>query len=67
MEENYLENKYVKVRVASQRAKQLFKGARPRIEAGDLKKTRIAIREVEEGLITFDFVPVLDVLAVHRP
>ena len=41
--------------VAGLRSKQLFRGARPRIEAGSLKRknTGIALEELKRGLIRF--------------
>jgi DNA-directed RNA polymerase omega subunit len=56
MKSNIIENKYRKVLVASQRAKQLQKGARPLVQVPGMRSTRIALEEVERGLISFEFI-----------
>jgi DNA-directed RNA polymerase subunit omega len=50
-----LDSKYRLILVAAQRSKQLQKGARPRIEMDSLrhKPTRIALEEVQRGMIHF--------------
>jgi DNA-directed RNA polymerase subunit omega len=50
------DNRFLKVLIAAQRAKQLHKGARPLIQNSNTRATRIAIEEVERGLISFDFI-----------
>lgn len=47
------DNKYSKVLVIVQRAKQLHNGARPRIATLETRHTCIAIEEVERRLIGF--------------
>jgi DNA-directed RNA polymerase subunit omega len=55
------DNRFLKVLVAAQRAKQLHKGARPLIQNSNTRATRLAIEEVERGLIKFEHMPkVLD-------
>ena len=55
------DNRFLKVLIASQRAKQLHKGARPLIQNSNTRSTRIALEEVERGLINFEHLPqVLD-------
>jgi DNA-directed RNA polymerase omega subunit len=56
MKSNIIENKYRKVLVASQRAKQIQKGARPLVQVPGMRATRIALEEVERGLISFEFI-----------
>jgi DNA-directed RNA polymerase omega subunit len=56
MKSNIIENKYRKVLVASQRAKQIQKGARPLVQVPGMRATRIALEEVEQGLISFEFI-----------
>ncbi len=56
MEPKSIENKYRKVLVAAQRARQITKGARPLVQLANMKATIIALQEVENGLIGFDFV-----------
>ena len=53
-----LDSKYRLILVAAQRSKQLQKGARPRVEM-DMqrhKPTRIALEEVQRGMIHFSIV-----------
>ena len=53
-----LDSKYRLILVAAQRSKQLQKGARPRVEM-DMqrhKPTRIALEEVQRGVINFSIV-----------
>lgn len=48
------DNKYCKVLIMVQRAKQLHNGARPRIAMPGSRNTRIAIEEVERRLIGYE-------------
>lgn len=51
-----IDSKYRKIILAAQRSKQLQRGATPRIEM-DLKHhkpTRVAMKELESGIIHFD-------------
>lgn len=50
-------NKYRIVLLAAQRAKQLQHGARQRVNLIGAKSTRIALTEIQQGLIGFDFTP----------
>ena len=53
-----LDSKYRLILVAAQRSKQLQKGARPRVEM-DMqrhKPTRIALEEVQRGVINFSII-----------
>ena len=53
-----LDSKYRLILVAAQRSKQLQKGARPRVEM-DMqrhKPTRIALEEVQRGVVNFSLV-----------
>jgi len=65
MKATIIDNKYRKVLVASQRAKQIQKGARPLIQMPGVRATRIALEEVERGLIGFEFI--LDPKESKRP
>jgi DNA-directed RNA polymerase omega subunit len=51
------DNRFFKVLIAAQRAKQLHKGARPLIQKSNTRATRIALEEVERGLINFEHLP----------
>jgi DNA-directed RNA polymerase subunit omega len=53
-----LDSKYRLILVAAQRSKQLQKGARPRVEM-DMqrhKPTRIALEEVQRGMVNFSII-----------
>ncbi len=53
-----LDSKYRLILVAAQRSKQLQRGARPRVEmdAQRHKPTRIALEEVQRGMVGFSLV-----------
>ena len=50
-------NKFLKVIIATNRAKQLLKGASALVQSSSARATRIALEEVEQGLISFEFIP----------
>jgi DNA-directed RNA polymerase subunit K/omega len=50
-------NNFLKVMIAAQRAKQIRKGAHALIQSSSTRATRIALEEVEHGLIGFEFIP----------
>jgi DNA-directed RNA polymerase omega subunit len=55
-----ISNRFLFVDVAAQRAKQLRRGARPRLDEATekpFKLERIAMREVDEGLIHYSLPP----------
>ena len=56
MNATIIDNKYLKVLVATHRAKQIRKGARPLVQIPNARATRIALEEVEQGLIGFEFI-----------
>lgn len=49
-----IDSKYRKVLIAAKRSKQLQRGARPRVNLPNAKPTRIALAELEHGLINFE-------------
>jgi DNA-directed RNA polymerase subunit omega len=49
-----IDSKYRKILIAAKRSKQLQKGARPRINVPNAKPTRIALEELEHGLVSFE-------------
>ncbi len=51
------DNRFLKVLIAALRAKQIHKGARPLVQTSNTRATRIALEEVERGLISFEFMP----------
>lgn len=48
-----IDSKYRLVLLAARRSKQIQKGARPRIHSSARKPTRIALEEVERGLVPY--------------
>ena len=57
MKSTIVENKFLKVLIITQRAKQIHKGAHPLVQDSGRRATRIALEEVERGLISFEFIP----------
>jgi DNA-directed RNA polymerase omega subunit len=51
------DNRFLKVLIAAQRAKQLHRGARPLIQNSNTRATRVALEEVERGLINYEHMP----------
>jgi DNA-directed RNA polymerase subunit omega len=51
-----IDSKYRLVLLAARRSKQLQKGARPRLHSGARKPTRIALEEVERGLVPYQII-----------
>jgi DNA-directed RNA polymerase subunit omega len=50
-----VDSKFRFITVAAQRAKQLQNGAKPRVEARSRKPTRIAMQEVLQGAVSWEF------------
>jgi DNA-directed RNA polymerase omega subunit len=48
-----IDSKYRLVLLAAKRSKQLQKGAKPRLQSGAKKPTRVALEEVQHGLIYY--------------
>jgi DNA-directed RNA polymerase omega subunit len=48
-----IDSKYRLVLLAARRSKQIQKGARPRLHSAARKPTRIALEEVEKGLVPY--------------
>lgn len=48
-----IDSKYRLVLLAARRSKQIQKGARPRVHTGARKPTRVALEEVERGLVPY--------------
>ena len=48
-----IDSKYRLVLLAAQRSKQLQRGAKPRIYAAARKSTRVALEEVQRGLVRY--------------
>jgi DNA-directed RNA polymerase subunit omega len=56
-DDDKVDSKFRFVLVAAQRAEQLMRGARPKVEAGKSKPTRVAMQEVRSNLIDWDYGP----------
>lgn len=56
MKDDMINNKFLKVLITAQRAKQLHKGAHSLVQDSGGRATRIALEEVERGLIDFEFI-----------
>jgi DNA-directed RNA polymerase omega subunit len=52
-----MDSKFRRVLVAASRAEQLMRGARPKVEAGKRKATRIALEEVDNKLVDWGYGP----------
>ena len=50
------DNKYRKVKMLIQRAKQLQNGARPRVSMPGIRATRVAQEEFDQGLLEFHLI-----------
>lgn len=48
-----IDSKYRLVLLAAKRSKQLQRGAKPRIPSGAKKNTRVALDEVQRGLVQY--------------
>ena len=49
-----IDSKYRKILIAAKRIKQIQKGAQPRVHLANSKATRVALEEVERGLINYE-------------
>ena len=52
-----VDSKFRMVVLLARRAEQLMRGARPKIESGPAKPTRMAAQEFSDNLIRWDFGP----------
>ena len=50
-------SKYRFIIIAAERAKQLQNNARPKIKTKSTKPAHIAMKELEQGLVSFEIVP----------
>lgn len=51
---NKVGSKYRKILIAAKRSKQIQNGARPRVHLPNAKATRVALAEIDRGLINFE-------------
>jgi DNA-directed RNA polymerase subunit omega len=59
-------SKYRFIIIAAERAKQLQNNARPKIKTKSTKPAFIAMRELEQGLVSFEIIP-LEVPTLQAP
>jgi DNA-directed RNA polymerase subunit omega len=52
-----IDSKFRFVLLAAERAEQMMRGARPKMDMGELKPTRIAIEEISNDLVDWDYGP----------
>ena len=52
-----IDSKFRFVLLAAERAEQLLRGAKPKIDMGQLKPTRIAMNEISNDLVEWDYGP----------
>ncbi len=55
MNKGMIENNFLKVLVVAQRAKQIQKGGNPHFTTAKTRATRIALEEVDLGLVEYEF------------
>jgi DNA-directed RNA polymerase omega subunit len=48
-----IDSKYRLVLLAAKRSKQLQRGARPRLQSASKKPTRVALEEVQHGMVQY--------------
>lgn len=52
-----MDSKFRYVLLVAQRAEQIMRGARPKVEAAEGKPTTVAKEEIDRGLIEWDYGP----------
>ena len=52
-----IDSKFRFVLLAAERAEQMLRGARPKVDMGDLKATRIAMQEISNDLVEWGYGP----------
>jgi len=58
-----IDSKFRFVLLAAERAEQMLRGARPKIDMGELKPTRIAMMEISNDLVEWDYGPAPEAVA----
>lgn len=52
-----IDSKFRYVLLAASRAEQMMQGGRPKLDMGDLKASRIAMEEISNDLVDWDYGP----------
>ena len=55
-----IDSKFRFVLLAAERAEQMLRGARPKVDMGELKATRIAMQEISNDLVEWGYGPAPD-------
>lgn len=55
-----VDSKFRFVLLAAERAEQMLRGAKPKIDMGELKSTRVAMMEISNDLVEWDYGPAPD-------
>jgi len=58
-----IDSKFRFVLLAAERAEQMLRGAKPKIDMGELKPTRIAMMEISNDLVEWDYGPAPDTVS----
>lgn len=61
-----IDSKFRFVLLAAERAEQMLRGARPKLEIPDKKATRIAMHEIANDLVEWDFGPAPELVVVEE-
>lgn len=51
---NKVDSKYRKILIAAKRSKQIQNGAKPRVSLPNSKATRVALAEIDRGLVNYE-------------
>ena len=61
-----IDSKFRFVLLAAERAEQMLRGAKPKIDMGELKSTRVAMMEISNDLVEWDYGPAPDAVVVAQ-
>lgn len=61
-----IDSKFRFVLLAAERAEQMLRGARPKLEIPDKKATRVAMHEIANDLVEWDFGPAPELEVVEE-
>ena len=59
-----IDSKFRFVLLAAERAEQMLRGARPKVDMGELKATRIAMQEISNDLVEWGYGPAPEAVPV---
>lgn len=66
-----IDSKFRYVLLVAERAEQLMRGARPKLEIGGAKPTHVAREEIDQGAVEWEYglapEPELEALAIEEP